>query len=989
MTHLHSTTFGILLLTGAAISAVLSFSAWKRRSVTGAIPFALLTLAVAEWSIGYAFEVMSEALSTKVFWAEAKYFGIVIIPFAWLSFAIQYTGREKGLTRRTLILLTIEPLLTMLMVWTNHFHGLIWSDIQLKTIGSFSLCISTYGAWFWLHTTYSYVLMIIGTLLLIRTFIPLRHPFRGQALAILIAAFVPWIGNFLHLTRLSPFPYLDLTPFAFTFTCLALGWGLYIFGLLNIVPIARSTVIENMSDSVIVLDVQDRIVDLNAAAERTIGYRISEALGQPLFKISPSLCEYMNRCRNVKEVHEEISCGDREGKHHFDLRISSLYDRNGYYTGHVIVLIDINERKRAEESLKEAEERYAAARGVNDGLWDWNLKTNEVYFSPRWKLILGYEGVEISNRPDEWFSRIHPEDIDRVKAGVSAHLEGVSSHFEDEHRILHKDGTYRWMFSRGLVIRDRDGTAIRIAGSQIDITKRKEAEESLHLFEKAVENLQVGLTITDATGKIIYSNPAEAAMHGYQAEELIGQDVRIMAPRVIWNPMTRDQLLKKKSWRRESVNIRKDGSVFPVQLMSVVVPKVDGHPFGVITICEDITERKKVEEEVASLEEQLRQSQKIEAIGRLAGGIAHDFNNLLTVIKGYNELSLTMLEEHDLLKENIEEVKKATSRATALTRQLLAFSRRQVFNLNVLDLNLILRDIEKMLRRVINEDIEMIIELEEDLGKIKTDPGQIEQVVINLVVNAKDAMPNGGRLTLRTANVELGEEYIRTHIGVKPGHYVMLSVTDTGIGISPEVRERIFEPFFTTKEVGKGTGLGLSTVYGIVKQSGGEIGVESETGKGTTFKIYLPRVEARIEGVRPSPAKIEVPKGSETILLVEDEDMVRTLARTILEMNGYKVLEAANGGEALRLAQERASEPIHLMVTDVVMPKMNGRKLAEHLSPLHPEMKVVFMSGHVDTGIIQDDLLAHGNGFLEKPFSRDTLVAKVREILDGPTPEKR
>jgi two-component system cell cycle sensor histidine kinase/response regulator CckA len=378
----------------------------------------------------------------------------------------------------------------------------------------------------------------------------------------------------------------------------------------------------------------------------------------------------------------------------------------------------------------------------------------------------------------------------------------------------------------------------------------------------------------------------------------------------------------------------------------------------------------------------------MEAIGRLAGGIAHDFNNLLTVIKGYNELSLTMLSEHDLLKENIEEIKKATARATNLTRQLLAFSRRQMFNMDVLDLNLVLRDLEKMLRRVIHEDIEMITMLDEDLGKIKTDLGQIEQVVLNLVVNARDAMPNGGKLTLQTANVELSEEYIRTHIGVKPGRYVMLSVSDTGIGMSPEVKERIFEPFFTTKEVSKGTGLGLSTVYGIVKQSGGDIWVESEVGKGTTFKIYLPTVEEKIERLQPSLTPIEIPKGSETILLVEDEDMVRTLARTILEMNGYKVLEAANGGEALHLTQERTSEPIHLMVSDVVMPKMNGRKLAEHLAPLHPEMKVLYMSGHVDTDIIQDNLLGHGTGFLQKPFNPDTLVSKVREILDGPTPEK-
>jgi nitrogen-specific signal transduction histidine kinase/ActR/RegA family two-component response regulator len=422
--------------------------------------------------------------------------------------------------------------------------------------------------------------------------------------------------------------------------------------------------------------------------------------------------------------------------------------------------------------------------------------------------------------------------------------------------------------------------------------------------------------------------------------------------------------------------------------MSVVVPNVDGHPFGVITTSEDITERKRAEEEMASLEEQLRQSQKIEAIGRLAGGVAHDFNNLLTVIKGYSELSLTMLTEGDPIKENVEDIKKASDRAGNLTRQLLAFSRRQILDMRVLDLNAILRDLEKMLRRLISEDIEMETRLAEGLGEIKTDPGQIEQLVINLVVNAKDAMPSGGKLTIETGDVVLGEEYARTHIGVRPGRYVMLSVSDTGIGMSPEVKERIFEPFFTTKEVGKGTGLGLSTVYGIVKQSEGNIWVESELAKGTTFKIYLPKVAESIKPVQPGLTPAAVLRGSETILLVEDEDMVRTLARTILEKSGYNVLEAANGLEALRLVQEHTPEPIHLMVTDVVMPGMNGRKLAEHLTPLHPEMKILYMSGYTDTVIVHHSVLDPGANFLQKPFAPDDLTSKVRKVLDTPLRRK-
>jgi len=470
MIHLHNTAFGILLLTGAAISVVLSISAWRRRSTPGVAPFAFLTLAVAEWLIGYAFEVMSEALSTKIFWAGLKYLGIVTVPITWLLFAIQYTGRERWLTRRQLILLCIEPTFTILMVLTNKFHGLMWSDIKLQTIGLFSLRVTTHGAWFWLHTTYSYLLMLIGTILLIRAFIPRRHPYCGQATAVLAGAFVPWIGNVLCLSGLSPFPNLDLTPFAFAATCLAMGWGLYIFGLLDIVPIARSAVFENMSDPVIVLDAQDRVVDLNLAAQGIIGQTSSEAIGQRASKVLSGFGDLFDRHQKDKEAHEEIVLGKDGGHRYFDLHLSSFYDRQGHFTGRVIVLREITERKQAEEALKESEERFAAARGVNDGLWDWNLKTNEVYFSPRWKSILGYEGDEITNDPDEWFSRVHPEDIDRVKADVSTHLKGGTSQFENEHRILHKDGTYRWMLSRGLAIQEGEEAPTRMAGSQIDIT---------------------------------------------------------------------------------------------------------------------------------------------------------------------------------------------------------------------------------------------------------------------------------------------------------------------------------------------------------------------------------------------------------------------------------------------------------------------------------------------------------------------------------------
>jgi nitrogen-specific signal transduction histidine kinase/CheY-like chemotaxis protein len=396
--------------------------------------------------------------------------------------------------------------------------------------------------------------------------------------------------------------------------------------------------------------------------------------------------------------------------------------------------------------------------------------------------------------------------------------------------------------------------------------------------------------------------------------------------------------------------------------------------------CEDITELKRAEEEKAVLQEQLRQSQKIEAIGRLAGGIAHDFNNFLTVIKGYTELSRVGLKEGDTLRGNIDEIENATERAASLTRQLLAFSRRQVMEMKVLDLNTILRGLDKMLRCVIGEDIELITLLAEDLGRTRADVGQIEQVIMNLVVNAKDAMPSGGKLTIETANVELDESYTRSHVDVKHGHYVMFSVSDTGVGMTPEVRERIFEPFFTTKEKGKGTGLGLSTTYGIVKQSEGHIWVYSIQGKGTTFKIYLPKVNEPLEDIRKELLKEELPRGSETILIVEDEEEVRKLAGKILEKQGYRILETSNGDDAL-VACERRKSPIHLMLTDIVTPGMSGSELAKLLKPLYPEIKILYVSG-TDNAIFPHGVLEKGVNYIQKPFTTEGLARKVREVLD-------
>ncbi len=448
--------------------------------------------------------------------------------------------------------------------------------------------------------------------------------------------------------------------------------------------------------------------------------------------------------------------------------------------------------------------------------------------------------------------------------------------------------------------------------------------------------------------------------------------------------LCRAALAKGKDHEFEYRSVAADGRVIWLRDIVHVARDVRGEARQLRGITLDLTERKRSEEALRQSEDQLRQAQKMEAVGQLAGGIAHDFNNLLMVIQGDSDLILRRLPEGHALRRNAEGIREAAQQAAALTRQLLAFSRKQVLAPKVVDLNAIMAALHKMLQRLLGETIHLVTVPGPNLASVKADPGQIEQVIMNLAVNARDAMPDGGQLTIETGQIELDAATARQHGEALPGSYVMLAVTDTGSGMDEATRSRLFEPFFTTKEQGKGTGLGLSTVYGIVKQSGGHIWVYSEPARGTTFKICLPAVAAEPEDVVDAPAIVETPAArAETVLLVEDAARVREVVREILEMSGYRILEARHGAEAIEIS-ERHDGPIHLLVTDVVMPHMSGRELAQHLAPLRPDMRVLYMSGYTDDAIVRHGVLEAGTAFLSKPFTPDALAAKVREVLDAP-----
>jgi PAS domain S-box-containing protein len=544
-----------------------------------------------------------------------------------------------------------------------------------------------------------------------------------------------------------------------------------------------------------------------------------------------------------------------------------------------------------------------------------------------------------------------------------------------------------------------DGKPSRASGLAVDVTARRKVEEDLRRSKErlrtVISNAPIFLFALDGNGTFTLAEGRGLEALGLKAGDLVGKSA---ADHFRQSPQMRINIRRALSGEEFTSTAEIGGFWFETYYSPVF--KGYGEIAGVIGVAINVNDRKRAEDALRRSEDQLRHSRKMEAIGRVAGGVAHDFNNLLTAITGHAELLLSASEGRDDEpgRKSIEEIRRASDKASALTRQLLAFSRRQILTPKLLNLNSVLGDMDKMLRRLIREDIELITLLDPELGNVWVDPGQMEQVILNLALNARDAMSGGGQLTLETSNVELEGSYARGELFLLPGSYVMLSVSDTGMGMDEEVKDHLFEPFFTTKEEGAGPegrtglGLGLSAVYGIVKQSGGTIAVESEKGKGTTLKVFLPRADKAAMSGAGAPS--EALKGEETVLLVEDEEAVRTLIREILRMHGYHVLEAKQGGEAVLVSQFHPG-PIHMLLTDMVMANMSGRELADHLRPLRPEMRVLYISGYSDDTVVSEVPGVRGGpagvdaAFLAKPFTPKTLALKVREVLDAKPPSRR
>jgi two-component system cell cycle sensor histidine kinase/response regulator CckA len=738
-------------------------------------------------------------------------------------------------------------------------------------------------------------------------------------------------------------------------------------------------IVDAAYEGVWVIDVAGVTTYANPKLGSLLGYDPGELVGRPAIDfVDPedrarALAALESRRRGEWSTSESTLQG-RLGAVEVQSSWSPLFDGDEF-VGALSIVVDLTERKRVERALRESEERFhRLAENEQDIIYRYRRAPEPgcEYVSPAMARVLGYTPEECYANPNIPFETVHPDDRARLEEAIEQELEEPRVY-----RCIRKDGEVVWIEDRPTLVRDEDGRVVAVEGVARDMTFQKRAEDELRAsearFRALFDNSIIPMIVFDDDRRYVDVNPAACAIAEVSREEFLQlriDDLSATPEEVerFWHT------LRTTGHAEGQYRIRRrDGTVRDVEFQA----KANVQPGRHLAIAYEVTERKQ-------LEAQLRQAQKMEAIGRLAGGVAHDFNNQLASIRLYADLAVASLgQDEERVRRELEGLQRVTDRAASLTRQLLAFGRRQILNPSALDLNEVVLLAETMLGRLIGENITLVTEIEPELDTVVADPAQLEQLIVNLVVNARDAITGNGTITIRTTNAELGHEHSRGIASFLPGRYVVLTVADTGKGMDAETRAHVFEPFFTTKRTGDGTGLGLATAYGFVKQTGGYIWVDSEPGRGSTLTIALPAAPETEPARLARPAAVEAAGGVETILLVEDEEIVRTVAAEILEDAGYTVISAANGREALDLA-EAFEGHVDVLLTDWVMPEIGGPEVARRLRAARPELKVIFMSGYAEAEAVLDQLERGASAFLPKPFSAVELARTLRHVLDAP-----
>ena len=847
------------LLAGLASVCVGAY-VWRRRTTHGARTLLVLMMAAAEWSLLSALHKAMPDLAAKLLVAKFQYLGIVTVPPALLVFVLQYCGEDRWVKGRYLWWLFLIPALTSLLVWSNEFHGLIWKSVVLNADAPSPIAVYHYASFFWVWVVYSYGLLLISSLFLVRAWRTSERFYRMQVNMMLVGIAAPWVSNAVYLFQISPWPLIDMTPISFAATSVFLGVGMFWGRILDVVPVAHNTVLKNMTDAVVVLDRHHRIANLNTAARHLLGLDNFHVIGwtaSEAFTHVPVLMSYV--LHETVEIQTEISFGYEGTPRHFDLHVSLIQDRRGRPLGRLMTLHDVTKRKDAEEALRTSEYRYRTlTESIPLAIFQTDRKGRLTFANQAALDLFGFKSGEAKKDLDV-FSLIAPEDRDRALANFGRRLGGGNIG-EEEYTVIKRDGTH----------------------------------------------LPV-LLYAD----VLFQNEATEGFQGF----LIDQ-----------------------------------------------------------------SERKRAEEEKRKIEARLLHAQKMEAIGTLAGGVAHDFNNLLMAIQGRTSLFALEGNDRSSFSEHLKEIEACVRRGANLTKQLLGFARSGKYEVKPWNINHILLESSKLFGRT-RKEISIQTKLEKSLWTAEVDRGQLEQTFLNLFVNAWHAMPSGGKLFLETENVTL-KEALTGHRRLANGRYVKIKVMDTGIGMSKEVQSRIFDPFFTTREFGDGTGMGLASAYGILRNHGGHIEVESTPGQGAAFTLYLPASEG--EAVKETEILREVQPGNGTILVADDEHMVAEVARDMLKAVGYHVLTAGSGREAIDAYRENENI-IDLVVLDLIMPGMGGREVYDQLRAINPDIRVLLSSGYSLEGEAASILKRGCQGFIQKPFNIAELSRKVKTLLSrGP-----
>jgi two-component system, cell cycle sensor histidine kinase and response regulator CckA len=856
--------YGVFSMAAAVVSAAFAVVTWRRRPTPGATAVSCLLFLVTAWSIGYAFELWSADLPSKLIWNDMEYPAIVTIPWLWLLFVLEYTGRNRWIRRRNVAFAAVIPVITIALVWANS--SLVYTSMRLESVNGVTILAVQHGAWWWVSVCYSYLPLIVSAVMLLQCFVWAPSLYRGQVAALLLGAFAPWLAQILYASGMSPLPHLEITPFAFIFTGAAAFLGFFRFRLLDITPVPRVTILEAIGDGMIVTDARRRIVHMNQAAQQIIGASAARLLGKP---VSESQLRSLNLPLDPDDAGEyrsEITL-DKEGlPRHYDLRVTPLRDTHAKIKGHLAMLRDTTARKEMEHALRESEERY---RGLVESQTDLIVRVDPegmfTFVNDACCRTFGKTAEELYGRPFMEF--VHEDDHAHTLAAMAS-LTVPPYRVNLEQRALTVDG-WRWLSWEDYALRDQHGHVVEIQGVARDITESREAEEA---------------------------------------------------------------------------RLR--------------------------------------------LEARLRHSQKLESLGVLAGGIAHDFNNLLMGVLGQADLVLADLEPSAPVRDGVEKIKLAAHRAANLTRQMLAYSGKGSVLVQPIDLSTLVDEISRLLSASVSKNALLEYHFASDLPAVEGDPDQLRQIVMNLITNASDAVGEmGGVIRISTGILTATRDYLsRAYVddSLLPGEYVYLEIADSGCGMDEDTRARMFDPFFTTKFTGRG--LGLAAVLGIVRGHRGAILVESEVGNGTTFRVLFPASVRRV--VAPSePAKAEDAREGATVLVVDDDEIIRGVATRMLERGGYAVVTAQDGLEGVSVFRERRGE-ISAVLLDTMMPRMGGREALLEMRRIWPEVPVVVMSGYSE----QEMSLRFADtrsvaGFIQKPYGSAELLAKLAQAIgthDGP-----